>query len=988
MSTDPAMIRTLPLRAAIADGESVDSWLEQLARRHRLTPRALLPTLGITQPSPFTSKLINGVDPQSWRRVEHAAGLTAGRLDTAVENPSVTLIRLRPGGSRYCPRCLADTHGRWQLAWRLTWTIACHRHRLLLHDTCPACQATPRRKLPGGAPAIPPASCTHILPPSRRNRCGTDLTTAASIPVDQDVLDIQRWINELVTHASQPRDQHARTVLADLPLVVSWLLLDHRATLLPAATRINPNRPTHRDNGWRSHDSLDAALAATVLRTAKTIVDGDDQTGIAALRKVFAELSTRRRIPPPGMSTAHWQALSTRFRNRYLRAADPDLVATERLRLRTVTPAAREPDGKVTDRDRQIPQLFWPDWSARMLPVTGFHPELFRAAFSISLLIPGHPNRDLPALTAQFNPRVRRANITMLFAELADQLGQPGPGQVLTLLCRLADHLDQVGAPIDYQRRREQIPAEPITWDRWRDLACSVGAHPGDHTPTGRHLLVQRHLHQLITGADLADPRHPLAFRNAGDRNRYITFTTALTKPLRQVLHEHAAALLAELGIDEPLLWSPPASLADGLELPGIDIDTLDMTTLHRLIVEERRPPGEAAKALGVHLEHVRLALERIDRPQRQWATNAAPTAWLTEQRAARVLTRDFFDHEYVHKGLGLNELAEATGFGRHIIARFAKQLGVPLKAGRAPFPVDPEWLREQYCHQRRSTADIADELGAEQMNINHALHRFGIPVRPAGIASHPQMIAVLGKQVPRDIRAAVEGALHGWHRLHRFQITMAFPSIDTAATYLSTHQSALVHQFQRLERDIGARLYHRAARNRPHRPTPRGQALLRHLATDHIHQLMIAALGEQPRPMPDPVALAAAQHHHTRPARKPAPLKPFDDINVKRLRMTKPLKAVLQDLVDHPGEFYGLEILNRTNIAEGVIYPNLHRLLQAGWLTSRPEDEHEWLAGAPPGRGPGRRRTYYTLTPDGRRAALHELEHHKPRNRKKVKNP
>jgi hypothetical protein len=110
------------------------------------------------------------------------------------------------------------------------------------------------------------------------------------------------------------------------------------------------------------------------------------------------------------------------------------------------------------------------------------------------------------------------------------------------------------------------------------------------------------------------------------------------------------------------------------------------------------------------------------------------------------------------------------------------------------------------------------------------------------------------------------------------------------------------------------------------------------------------------------------------RRSRKPAPLKPFDDINVKRLRMTAPLKAVLRDLVDHPGEFYGPDILNRTNVGAGIIYPILHRLLHAGWLTSRPEDEASWLAGAPPGRSPGRRRSYYTLTPDGRRAALHEL--------------
>ncbi|RYE37843.1 MAG: hypothetical protein EOP24_48305, partial [Hyphomicrobiales bacterium] len=45
-----------------------------------------------------------------------------------------------------------------------------------------------------------------------------------------------------------------------------------------------------------------------------------------------------------------------------------------------------------------------------------------------------------------------------------------------------------------------------------------------------------------------------------------------------------------------------------------------------------------------------------------------------------------------------------------------------------------------------------------------------------------------------------------------------------------------------------------------------------------------------------------------------------------------------------------------------------------SGWLISSDEDEADWLASAPPGCGPGRRRTYYRLTPNGCCAALREL--------------
>jgi hypothetical protein len=91
---------------------------------------------------------------------------------------------------------------------------------------------------------------------------------------------------------------------------------------------------------------------------------------------------------------------------------------------------------------------------------------------------------------------------------------------------------------------------------------------------------------------------------------------------------------------------------------------------------------------------------------------------------------------------------------------------------------------------------------------------------------------------------------------------------------------------------------------------------------------------------------------------------------------------AVLDDDVPphDPDEFYGFAIKQRTAIDGGTPYPLLKRMNKAGWLTSRPEDEQSWLAAAPPGRGPGRRRTYYTLTTEGRRAALHELDRHPSR--------
>lgn len=429
-------------------------------------------------------------------------------------------------------------------------------------------------------------------------------------------------------------------------------------------------------------------------------------------------------------------------------------------------------------------------------------------------------------------------------------------------------------------------------------------------------------------------------------------------------------------------------TLAHGLALPGIDTNTLDMTTIRRLIVDEDRPLGEVAQALGVHIEHIRIALERLDRPERQWNKSAAPLVWQRDQRAARLLTPDFFQREYVQRGRRINDIAEASGLGRHIVARYAKTAGITLATSKAPIPIDHAWLREQYRDQRRSITNIAAELNITGSTVALALRREGIQSRPQGVHSFPDMVTALDEAVPHDIRAAVEGSLRGWQRLRRFHIAMRFPSLDTAAAYLRTTGPVLVNQCRRLERDIGGPLFHRSVFRTPQRPTTRGHRLLHDLDHSHVHNLMNAAHHQRPAPpMPEAATLArAAKQFATR--RPPSPLKPYNDINVQRIRITAPVIVLLRDLIDHDQpQTYGLEIHTRTGIDPGTLYPLLKRMAQAGWLTSWPEDEQAWLAGAPPGRGPGRRRTYYALTTHGRRAALHELAHRTTPARQKTKN-
>jgi hypothetical protein len=329
--------------------------------------------------------------------------------------------------------------------------------------------------------------------------------------------------------------------------------------------------------------------------------------------------------------------------------------------------------------------------------------------------------------------------------------------------------------------------------------------------------------------------RWAMAYRESGEAGlidtRYLSFTDTLTTPLRAALHEHATALLTRLGISEPLTWEPPASCCEGITLPGRDPGAIDIDAVTRLVVTDGIPPGTAAAQLGTTISHVRLALGQAPRPAREWAPSTPPAAWgKWQDRARTLLTREFFDRKYLTARKTLHQIEAETGIPRAHLAARARDHGIVLTSAWQPTPIDPQWLREQYA--RRSYSDIAAELGVATETVIAAARRHGIPGRPKGVRSRPEMITALGDDIPPDIRRAVEGSLHGWQRLHRFRQAMSCPAIGIAARQIGAHPSALIHQFQRLEQDIGAQLYQRPSPGHPMRPTARGSALIQ--ALDH----------------------------------------------------------------------------------------------------------------------------------------------------------
>ena len=677
--------RTLPLRVAPVPGEALDSWLEALARRSQVTVGTLAAALGWPFPA-SPGGLVAGIPAQILRRLEDQAGLPAGRLDDAVLDRYLPLGAARRRGSRYCPQCLAEWHGRWLLSWRLGWVFACTAHGVLLCDTCPACGQVARSRA-GRAAHGPPGGCANII--VRASRCGSDLREAAAcrLAPGSPVLAAQDWIAALLT-ADGADDATAQNTLSDLGIVASWVLRQapagqfaglgpHALAAWRAWTRQLPAARRQPSRFPPASAALTSALAAT----AMTMLTGSDDQAIEQIRELLPPRAALRRARPDGLPAARWRQLSQAARGRFLRALDPDLSPTDRIRYRTGTPQAAIPDdppGLLAARARAIPQLLWPEWAIRLMPAHGFAPGPFRATIAACLLLPGHPSRAIgTAITVLHAHRSALAAGTVLRA-----LAGGGHDGVLTAVSCLAGYLDTSGSPIDYQRRRDLIPAETITPGEWRDLCYGAAAHPGEDR---RHRDAQRYLFQLLTGADLHDPRHALAFTSPNDCGHYQAFAGTLPTGLRDALHGHAAALLHGLGIGEPLTWAPPPACCAGLNLPGPEPGDIDLNAVARLVITGKLPIGEAAARLGTTAGHVRLALERVPRPARQWGRSAAPAVWQRRQHARAVLTREFFEREYFQAGKNLRQLETQAGVPRRFLSQVAREHGIAMTGTCGP---------------------------------------------------------------------------------------------------------------------------------------------------------------------------------------------------------------------------------------------------------------------------------------------------------------
>ncbi len=740
----------IPLWFPPVEGEALDSWLEAYSRRLLTAMPEFVRFLGL--PGARLNHMVRCLTDHERQALSRRTGLSPDRLTMMTLEPwdglAVTIDRRtrrlnRPpigtytgNFTRYCPRCLGESAGRWQLSWRLPWSFACTRHGVLLLDHCPECEQPPMVHGYRRLRKVPPGTCLYGTGGANAVRCGFFLPHAPSpfLPPRSLVLDAQHEVNtgilgaETIPSSARQYGQElavlARTALRGLrtrlalaPPLVHDVLAECGGTL--------PEMPSH----YGSSDAHNTALGISIARIALHRERDDSD---AAFTWLMATLRSQRDHAYPTKWLIDWVPAGPRVTSRALAAVDKDLTWLSRLRFGTTTSAPAWPtltDGDVHRRAARLPAMLWPSWTMRLLPslpkpihrLAGV-----RRACSTLLLMPGTNCDYLQAAGLLGNRR------SLKIREALDTaIRNHGPTELATTIVLLARAVDSNPVPIDYARRRTTFSETTVAFDSdaYQDYCRRHGMRAG---PVQLKRL-RWHLLKLLLGADPGASSHTPAWSTE--------LSLQITEELKLFLLRQAAENLTSHDITEPVLWQPPSTWLDKVEWPGVDPADIDSVTLSKLVATGR-PLSHAAKDLEISEDHVRLHLE---------ATGISVSLPPPPQQRAQgcriprqgVLAPQELQRLYQDEGISPPEIAQLAGCNPSTVRRALNEAKIPIRATPAApcvlsAVISRDWLEQEYSRQGRSTVDIARQLGTHKDNVARQLKSWGIPRRPSGLYSNP----------------------------------------------------------------------------------------------------------------------------------------------------------------------------------------------------------------------------------------------------------
>lgn len=847
-------MRTPPLRVTPAAGEAIDSWLERIAHRCNVTWRELRVTQGgvipagsdadrwigcLTTEQRAALNLFTGIDPVALRAMtlEGYPAIAAG-IDPCAGLEAAKYPWRHTHASRFCPFCLAETGGAWRLVWRMVWFFACPRHHCLLAHRCPECGA-PQRRGPVSGVVPQPGHCSAPVSSSPKDvglRCGADLTQAPVIALSPTsaLLEVQAVIAETILH-----DQANFGIYQSNPTPVPQVLADVRAIgdkYLAALDRgaVSPRFPAAVMREYRDLSDEERTAAGRVpARAVPAVITAIGATaaiavvGQSELRAAGAVLSS---IWPPGnqgrislsitMTGRLGGDTSAALRGSYLECLAPKLGAAEQLQYRIGTTLPTKP---ATNLDlvrimaTRIPTMLWSQWSLRLAEQNLFQ-RFLRSVLSVGLLLIGHDIRVEEAIASLGCPQARAS----FHAGMRNLSKSPDWPDVRSALYRLSDYLRVHGSPINYHRRRQLKFDGLLTEPTWRRICRETTTRPEGITAV-RTFLIER-----LTGT--SQFRTPVPKHLEAQHSATYRIPLRLTPELNAALIRHAEQFLAQHQIrNEPVQWSPPISLLEGLHLPtnGVSVDVDEM---HRLVNRWRHGDLSTAvilKRLGVSAEVFRQACEENPTPRepRRPYRRTVPKPQPASEMARDALPPDRLRRLYEVEGQSLRGIGASIGVSRQTVLHLAHDYGIVITPhGRGKYHIDPQWLRQQYTEKKRSLSEISVECGVSVGCIVSAARRAQIPMRGLSRRSAEEVLA--NSNVPRWLVPAVT-TQGGWERLQRLPDIALHASFAAAGRALGVPGFSLGAQVARIERDLGGPVLIRATEHHPLRLTRLGKKVV-----------------------------------------------------------------------------------------------------------------------------------------------------------------
>jgi TniQ len=580
--------RQLPLRIEPLAGEAVDSWLEATAAHVDTKVGALARLAGLSVAA--RPAWIRWIGPEESKALEAITGVSAVAIQSmtlqSYDNRALRLDpishRLDPAfpfgalpRSRFCPRCLQATGGRWQLSWRLGWSFLCPEHRCLLVDGCPHCGKHQRRQQNYSRKPTPTKCvCAHDLTGVRSETLGDEHPLVEAQRVVSEIIAAEVATFGIFATVRTPAHEALAQIRSIANRVLNYASIHGLEAVQPreltnglcadvVAGKSSQARSTLNDTApARAIDTaIGVSAALSILRlsdvsragvSARWIVDGQNSdTGPAELRSCNRDGPLSAAIAIEARRPALGPELQLRYRAAVTMPCAPDINLP-----RAASIAA------------SLPSVLWREWSDRLL--TDVRPTVvMRRTLSCATLLAGSTVKPVAAADLLGEAITPNALNHRLWVLQGSAYWLP----MCAALIRLSDYLDAHGAHIDYSRRRELDYSTLLPNDVWQQMRRIDGSPLQVRSVAA----ARGYLISELTGS---------AARDTQDAALASTLEKAMSPDLRTDLAVRAQTFLFEQGIDEPVSWHAPLGLLKDLALPSRTDTRLNSHTANAMNVQ------------------------------------------------------------------------------------------------------------------------------------------------------------------------------------------------------------------------------------------------------------------------------------------------------------------------------------------------------------------------------------------------------------------